>query len=234
MKKNRVVVLLLMVLSSLAWAQKTTGTVVSVSGYAEVKAENDQATATFFIEEQDQDRLAAAARVNRQIQAGTELLKQADPQGTYATRGYYSYPVYTGSAKSRTLTGWRIGQYLELTTKNLRQLPATAAAVQQILLLNGLAFSLSHEAREQLEAKRIEAAYQNLHQRVQLIAKALGRDAADATIESLDFNVDNNGLVQPRMFAAAAMSKASAVPESSFEAGVSTLSANVNAKIKWN
>lgn len=129
-----------------ALAQQTKGTIVSVSGTGEVIIENDEAKATFFIEEQDKDKSTAANRVNQKMREGTELLKKMDPDGKYATRGYYTYPVYseqTSGNKPRNLVGWRVGQYLDLTTKNILQLPATVAAVQQTLALNGLNFSLS-------------------------------------------------------------------------------------------
>jgi len=109
-----------------ALAQQTKGTVVSVSGTGEVVAENDQAKVTFFIEEQDKDKAVAASRVNQKMKEGTELIKKLDPDGKLATRGYYTYPVYpdqTSSSKPRNIIGWRVGQYLDLTTKNILQLP---------------------------------------------------------------------------------------------------------------
>jgi predicted secreted protein len=222
-----------------ALAQQTKGTVVSVSGTGEVVAENDQAKATFFIEEQDKDKAAAASRVNQKMKEGTELIKKLDPDGKLATRGYYTYPVYpdqTSSSKPRNIIGWRVGQYLDLTTKNILQLPAAVAAVQQTLALNGLNFSLAEETVKNLEAKRVNAAYKNLGERVQLIAKAMGRDVADSALESLDFvGSDNHFAPQPRMFAAAApMMKGSAVQETSFEPGETILTTTIVAKIKFN
>jgi predicted secreted protein len=227
------------VLTQSAFAQQIKGTVVSVSGAGEITADNDQAKATFFIEEQDKDMSAAASRVNKKMHDGTELLKKLDPDGKLATRGYYSYPIYadqTSSSKLRTVTGWRVGQYLDLTTKSIEKLPATAASVQQILLLNGLNFGLSDEATKKLEASRIEAAYKNLQEKIQIIAKAMGKNAADATIESLDFDgAVNHFQPQPRMFAASAMmAKGNAVQETSFEPGQTTLSGSVVAKLKFD
>ena len=220
-------------------AQQTRGTVVSVSGLGEVKADNDVAHASFFVEEQDKDKAAAASRVNQKMKQGTEMLKKLDPDGKYATRGYYSYPVYTeptSANKSRMLTGWRVGQYLDLTTKNLEQLPANVAAVQQLLALNGLNFELSEEAVKALEVKRLETAYKNLHDRVQIVAKAMGRDPADSVIEAIDVDGSSSHFQpQPRMFAASAMmAKGGGVQETSFEPGETTLSATIVAKIKFN
>ena len=221
------------------FAQATKGTLVSVSGSGEIRADNDQADVSFFIEEQDRDKAAAASRVNQKMKQGTELLKKLDPEGKYATRGYYSYPVYaepTSGNKARTLTGWRVGQYLDMTTGNLEQLPANVAAVQQILALNGIRFGLSEELIKKLEAKRINAAYANLQERVQIIARAMGRDLTDAVFEALEVD-GSNANFQPvgRMFAAAApVAKGNAVQETSFEPGETTLSAHIVAKVKFN
>jgi uncharacterized protein YggE len=240
MKKNALIfsVLIMSLLSMPVLAQQTKGTIIAVSGTGEVTAENDQAKASFFIEEQDKDKAVAASRVNQKMKDGTDILKKLDPDGKLATHGYYTYPVYTepgSSNKPRVLTGWRVGQYLELTTKNIVQLPATAAAVQQVLALNGLNFGLSDEVAKNLEAKRLDAAYKNLHERIQIIAKAIGRDPADSSIESLDFDGSSGHFQpQPRMFAAAMMAKGNAVQETSFEPGETTSTATVIAKIKFN
>ena len=233
---KKIIVLASILLCTQVFAQQTKGSVVMVSGSGEVKAENDQVKVTFFIEEQDKDKSAAASRVNQSMKQGTELIKKADPDGKLATRGYYSYPVYSESSsnnKARLITGWRVGQYLDLTTKNIQQLPATVASAQQVLALNGVSFGLSDEATQRLDAARLDSAYKNMQQRAQIIAKAMGRNLNDATIESLD--VDGVGAIrpEPRMFTAT-MKSSSPVPETSFEAGESTLSARVVAKIKFN
>lgn len=233
-------VILCSLLSTQVQAQQTKGSIVMVSGSGEVKADNDQAKATFFVEEQDKDRVAAASRVNQSMKQGTELIKKADPEGKLATRGYYSYPIYSDSSannKVRVITGWRVGQYLDLTTKNIQQLPATVSSAQQVLALNGLSFGLSDETSKRLEAARLDAAYKNMQERAQIIASAMGRNLNNASVELLD--VDGVGPIhpEPRMFAAAPMMMKggnAAVPETNFEAGESTLTARVVAKIKFN
>ena len=72
----------------------TTGTLVVVPAFGEVKHANDQAVATFAIEEQDKDKAAAASRVNQKMKQGTDILKKADPQASLKTQGYYTYPIY--------------------------------------------------------------------------------------------------------------------------------------------
>jgi uncharacterized protein YggE len=219
-------------------AQQTKGTVVMVSGSGEVKADNDQAQATFFVEEQDSDKTQAASRVNEKMKAGTAIIKKADPNGKLATRGYYTYPVYgesSSSKKERSITGWRVGQYLELTTKNIEQLPATVAAAQSVLALNGINFGLSDEARQRLDKARLNEAYKNMQDRAAIVAQAMGRKLNDASIELLEVDNANANRPEPRVFAATPMMKSNAaVPETNFEPGESTLTAHIVAKIKFN
>ncbi len=231
-------VVLLSLFTHQVMAQQTKGSVIMVSGSGEVKAENDQAKATFFIEEQDKDKVAAASRVNSKMKEGVALLKKADPEAKLATRSYYTYPVYSDSSannKTRVITGWRIGQYVDLTTKNLQQLSATVAAAQQVLALSGISFGLSDETMKRLDAVRLESAYKNMQERAQVIAKAMGRNIAEASIDSVDVDGATSSNLEPRVFSAAPMLlKGNAVSETSFEAGESTLTARVVAKIKLN
>ena len=75
-------------------APATTGTLVVVPAFGEVRHANDQAVMMFAVEEHDKDKAAASARVNRKMKEGTEIVRRADPQAELKTLGYYTYPVY--------------------------------------------------------------------------------------------------------------------------------------------
>ncbi|MDO8651198.1 MAG: SIMPL domain-containing protein [Undibacterium sp.] len=242
MKKLTGLILASMIVMPVYGQQMNTGTLVTVSGYADIKADNDQAIATFFIEEQDKDKAAAASRVNQKMKAGTDLIKKEDVQAQLATRGYYSYPIYSDETSSipnqlrkRQQTGWRVGQYLEMKTQNLKQLPATAAAVQKTLALNGISFGLSDVAGKNLEAARLDAGYKNFSERVRVITKAMGRRDENIVIEALDFD---GGDSSPRPYGVeTAMMKSAmrgdvTVAETSFEPGVTSLTIRVIGKVR--
>lgn len=245
MKKICTAGMLLLAISGGAVAQQVAsgGTLVTVSATGEARAENNEARALFFIEEQDKDKAAAASRVNQKMKQGIDVLKKEDPQATLASRNYYTYPVYAeerpqaagGSVRKRQLAGWRVGQYLDMKTENLQKLPVTVAAAQNILALNGVTFGLSDALSKRLDATRMTDAYQNLMARLQVIAKAMGHNAADAVIETIDFDGgDTPG--RPYM-AASAMEKTarmdSQVAEASFEPGESTLATRVVAHVRF-
>ncbi len=231
-----------------AAAPATSGTLVVVPAYGEVKHANDQAVMTFAVEEHDKDKAAAAARVNRKMKEGTEIVRRADPQAELKTMGYYTYPVYPEvppmpQPASRVATkpvpiAWRVGQYLEVKTKNLDALPKTAAAAQKVLQINGVNFGLSPELEKRLDDQRIAATYRNLNERIASIARAMGRQPSDAVLDTVDFEGSGNYVQEQARPAAMMMSRAKQdmadeMPEPSFEPGETTLQMRLVGKVKF-
>ena len=228
-------------------AAQTAGTLVIVPASAEVRQANDEARIVFMIEEQDRDKAAAASRVNQKMKQGADIIRREDPHAVLQTRGYYTYPVYPedqppprpAAAKPRQPTGWRVGQYLEAMTTNICALPKTVAATQRILALNGLQFSLSEEAGKKLDARRIEATYRNLTERIVSIARAMGRNPADAVLETVDFEASGAYAEQDRALPKgasmrmASVAEAQAVEEPSFEPGETALQMRVVGKVRF-
>ena len=236
-------------LTTAAWAAQaqtplnSSGTMLILPASGEVKHANDEARATFMIEEQDKDKSVAASRANLKMKQGMEIVRAADPKATLKTRGYYTYAVYADeprpSKQPRVPTSWRVGQYLEVTTTNLDGLPKTVAAAQKILALNGLNFGLTDATAKGLDALRIDATYRNLNERLANIAKTMGRNLSDAVLETVDFEA-SGAYAQPENFAAKGMMRAQAasmdaapVEEPSFEPGETTLSMRVVAKVRF-
>jgi predicted secreted protein len=226
-----------------AGPEQTHGTLVIVPAVGEVTHANDEAHATLLVEEQDKDKAAAASRVNLKMKQGVEIVKREDPAANLKTRGYYTYPVYAddqgrSNNKLKQPVGWRVGQYLEMTTANLSGLPKTVAAVQQLLALNGLQFGLAPATGKKLDRQRIEAAYQNLTERIASIAKAMGRNVSDAVLDTVDFE-GSGAYAQPLLAGApvmrfaAAQNVPAAVEEPSFEPGETTQQLRVVGKIKF-
>ncbi|WP_019141365.1 SIMPL domain-containing protein [Noviherbaspirillum massiliense] len=221
---------------------QTAGTLVIVPAYAEVKYPNDEAHVTFMIEEQDKDKSVAASRVNQKMKEGIDIIRREDPQATLRTRGYYTYPVYPDdqprvSNRPRQPSAWRVGHYLEMTTTNLTGLSRTAASAQRVLALNGLYFSLTEPTSRKLDAKRIEAAYANLGERVAAIAKAMGRNPSDAVLEMVDLEASGayapqQDIQAPKAMRSAAM-EAAPVEEPSFEPGEATLGMRIVGKLRF-
>lgn len=234
----------LLALSNITQAANTSGTLIAVSAHGEVKHTNDQAQLIFTIDEQDKSKAAAASRVNQKMKQATELLKRLDPSATLETRGYYTYPIYpedtptTTNRGQRQATSWRVGQSLEVSTHQLSDLPKTVAAVQDVIGLSNINFSLSEPTRKNLDQSSIKAAYQHLNERITAIASALGRNPADATIEILDFEgagreIDYVAAPRAMMAAAPMMRDAAKIETPSFEPGETTVSMRLVGKIRF-
>ena len=234
-----------------AQAIQTTGSMVVVPATGELSVPNDQARVTLQVEEQDKDKTAAASRVNQKMKQGIELLKRQDSQATLKSYGYYTYAIYAdpqpvtpqsprAAAKARPIVGWRVGQYLEMTTQNLAALPKTVASAQSLLSLNGLQFGLSPAATKKLDAALFDATYKNLEERISFIAGSMRRSPSDAVLETLDFEGSGNYAANDHaMPKAAMMMRASMAPEAepvaepSFEPGESTVSMRLVGKLRF-
>ena len=229
----------------------TSGTLVIVPAYGEVKHANDEATVTFSVEEQDKDRAAAQARVNQKMKQGTDIVRAEDPKAELKTVNYYSYPVYpevpdnpqrplASQAARRTPIGWRVGQYLEVKTRNLDNLPNTAAAAQKVLGISSVDYHLSPELTKQLDDERIAATWRNLNERVASIARAMGRNVNDAVIETVDFEGSGNyaggqgaGAAAPMAMMRGKFAESAEVPAPSFEPGETRLEMRLVGKLRF-
>ena len=222
---------------------QTSGTLVVIPAYGEVRHPNDEARATLMIEEQDKDKAVAASRVNQKMKQGTEIIKREDPQATLKTRGYYTFPIYADEqvqprqgSRARQPISWRVGQYLEVTTTNLADLPKTVAAAQRILALNNIHFGLTDATGRKVEEQRIAATYRNLTDRIAAIAKAMGRNAADCVLDTLDFEGSGayaqQDSVSPKAMRAAPM-EAMQVEEPSFEPCETILGMRAIGKVRF-
>jgi len=200
-----------------ASAPQNAGTVLLMSGAAELEVPNDEAVANFFYEAQDADLRKAQAAVNQRVADGTAALKRADPKAQVETTGYSSYPVYSGGT-ARTIVGWRVRQGLTLRTEDLAGLPRTVSAAQSLLALGGIDFRLSRAARDKLDAQLIQLATANLNARLATAVGALGGSPGRLRLEEVNFG--GRDAPQPVMMRQAPMMASDASPPPpSFEAG---------------
>ena len=219
---------------AIAQAQPATlppaGTVVLMTGAAEVELANDEAVANFFYEAQDADLTRAQSLVNQRVGDGTAALKRADPKAQIETSGYSSYPVYS-SGTNRVITGWRVRQGLTAKTENLSALPKTVAATQPFLALGGIDLRLSKAARDKVEAQLIQLAIANLNSRFAAAGQSMGVPPNRIRIEEINFGVREAGPPQPMMMRAQIASDAVTPP--TFEAGRSMERLTVTGKARF-
>lgn len=232
----RRIALALAVVAGSAFAQappaRFEGTLLVMTGAAELEVANDEAALSFYFEQQEPELARAQSLVNQRIADGVAAIKRADPKAAVATSGYGSYPVYQpGSA--RKIIGWRARQSVNVKTSDLANLPKMIAAGQQQLALGGIEFRLSQGARERVEGELIERAIANLNARVAAVARALSVPVARQRIEELNFGIPTG--VRPPMIAMARMSGAAAEPvvEPQIDPGQTTQQVTVSAKVRF-
>lgn len=220
----------------------TAGTLLVLPAMGEVTHANDQARVAFVAEEFDADKAAAADRVNRRMKEGTEIVRKSDPSARLTTRAYTTHAVYSeprpGEKNAKPVqTGWRVIQTLEAKTTNLAALPATAAAAQKVLQINGINFDLTPATERRLDDARLAAAYQNLGERIASVARAMGREPSDAVLESIEYDRSANINAYTgellHITGTRAASPSSEVAGPRFEPGESTLRSRVVGKIRF-
>lgn len=211
-------------------APPSAGTLLLMTGTAEIEVPNDEAVANFFYEAQDADLTKAQGLVNQRVGDGTAALKRADPKAQVETSGYSSYPVYS-SGSGRSIVGWRVRQGVSLRTENIVALPRTVSAVQSYLALGGIDFRLSKAAREKVDTQLIQLAMANLNARLAAAASTLGGTLARLRIEEVNFGVREGG-PQPVMLRQAPMMASDAATPPSFESGRSTERLVVSGKAR--
>jgi predicted secreted protein len=212
-------------------APPNTGTVILMTGTAEIEVANDEAVASFFYEAQDADLTKAQGLVNQRVGDGTAALKRADPKAQVETSGYSSYPVYS-SGSARSIVGWRVRQGVTLRTENLAGLPRTVSSVQSYLALGGIDFRLSRAAREKVDAQLIQMATANLNTRFASAANAVGSSPARLRVEEVNFGVREGGPQPMMMRQAPMMASDASAPPPSFESGRSNERLTVSGKAR--
>ncbi|MDQ3188112.1 MAG: SIMPL domain-containing protein [Pseudomonadota bacterium] len=225
----------LLVVSAPTFAQQQSlplppaGTLVLMTGAAEVELANDEVVANFFYEMQDADLTRTQTVVNQRVADGTAALKRADPKAQIETSGYTSYPVYS-SGSNRAITGWRVRQGVTVRTENLAALPKTVAAAQPFLALGAVDFRLSKGTRDKVEAQLIQLAVANLNSRFSAAGQSLGVPANRIRVEEMNFGVREAGPPQPMLMRSAMAADAAAPP--TFESGRSIERLSVTGKAR--
>jgi len=209
------------------------GTVVTLAGHAQLELPNDEASASFYAEQQDPDLARAQSTVNQRVADGVAALRRVDPKCQVESGAYESYPMYASSGAHR-ITGWRVRQTVFMRTGNLAQLPQAVAAAQALLALGSIDFHLSRAARERVEGDLVQRAISDANVRIAAAAQALSIPPARVRLEELDFGAAVQGPPMRPLRAAATMAPAAeSVAEPSFEPGTTSEQASVTARARF-
>jgi len=195
---------------------------------AEVSREvqNDLMNATMYAEASDPSAPKVSDQLNRRT---AEALKAAGDFRTVRARSGYAqtYPVYDRSNK---LTGWRGRSEIRLESRDVPAMAALIGKLQSTMLVGGISFSISPEARRQTESELIADAVAAFRARADVAAKALG--GKSYRIRRIDLNT-GGFMPGPRPMAAARLGpQAADVAPPVFEAGTSTVNVTASGSVE--
>ena len=199
--------------------------VVTLEASATADVSADTLTVTLFTEEQGPDPGQLAAKVNARIEEGLAKAK-AEPKVEARSGNYQTNAIYD---RANQITGWRIRADIIIESRDFKAIGALAGALQPLLKLSSMTFSLSRGAREAAEAKLTTEALGRFQDKARAIAKALGfQNHALGQIA-----VRAEGPVHTPMFRTAAMGMAEGVPAGPvpIEAGKSAVTVFVSGSV---
>lgn len=178
-------------------------------------------------------------RINKAVAEAVAISKNF-PEVKTSTGGYHVY-VYDQHDTIDPRTGepvvtskkWRGTQTLQLEGTNSAKFLELTGKIQGLgFIMNGLTYTLSREKSEAVQDELLQKALASLNAKAKVAASALGKGGFDI----IDINV--NGASQPvypvygkRMMAMDAVAMAPDVSAPTAEAGESTVSLSVNARV---
>jgi len=179
---------------------------VSVSASATTSVANDRMFAWLRAEADNADPAKAAAEVNGKIGKAIARAK-ATPGVEVKTSGYSSYQI-----GEKLTTRWRVQQSISLESGDFAALAGllTRLQAEDGLVMSGMSFSVSNEARRKAEDALTQEAIKGWQARAQSASKALGFDGF--RVGRVNVMADGPMRPQPMMRMAAASAGASAPP----------------------
>lgn len=201
--------------------------VVSLAASASAELTMDWLTLVFSTTREGQDAAAVQAQLKQALDAALAEARRAARPGELAVRtgGFALHPRY-GSKGG--ITGWMGSAELIVEGRDTAAISQLAGRIQTLTIAR-VAWSLSREAREKVEAEVAAQAIARFRARADAVAQQFG--FAGWTIREV--NVSSNepppGMPVPMMRAAAAAPMAEALP---VEAGKAQVSATVGGSVQ--
>lgn len=197
--------------------------VITISASASRDVANDRMLALLRAEADNPDAARAADDVNARMARALAQAKAVAGVDAH-TAGYSSYQISEPSRPMR----WRVSQTLALESSDFVALSALVSKLQggDGLLLSGLSFTVSAEARHAAEDALTVQAIRSWQQRARSAAQAFG--AGDFATGRVTIQTNDYGRPQP-MFKAGGVAAASVAPVS-VEGGTSEVTVTVSGE----
>lgn len=189
------------------------------------EVENDTLVAVMYYERSGQKPSELADDVNRTVGQAVETAKR-NAAVKVQTLGYRQEPLY----KNQSVVGWKVRQSIRLESTDMAALATLVGELQSRLSVASMSYTVSPEARAQVEDALITRALARFEERGKLIAAELGRPGY--RIVKADVITSAAAPVPVRMRAMAAMADASSVAPPTLEPGVQTVTVQVAGTVE--
>lgn len=210
-----------------ATADEERGTLIVLDETAVREVEQDTLVAMLAARGEAPNPRDAQSEVNQAIQSAIEAAEQV--QGV--RRSTAGYRVYQEHDREGRPTGWIAEQDLRLTSGEAAALLDLVGRLQdEGLLLQGLSYELSPEAREALEDELTEEALQRVRERARRVAGSLGGEVERIRTLRLG-GVDSPPPVMPRMMEMRAAAADQSMPPPSALPDLETVTVRVEAEV---
>ncbi|MEN9396426.1 MAG: hypothetical protein RLZ81_956 [Pseudomonadota bacterium] len=220
--------------ASAAWAQTPAGTapppqnVVQLGASGTVEVQQDLLVITLSTSRDGADAAVVQAQLRSALDGALAEAKAAVQAGQLDVRtGQFSlHPRYGRDGK---LNGWQGSVELVLEGRDFARLGATAGRIQSLTVAS-MAFALSRERRQQVEAEAQAMAIERFKQRASEIARSFG--FASYTLREVAVNASDYGPPpRPRVMALEARAVAADAPIP-VEAGKTAITVAVSGSVQ--
>lgn len=199
---------------------------VELQAEAQRELPNDTVSASLYAELNDADPAALADAVNKAANAALRLAREYGSVRVHSGNNR-TYPVY---AKGQVLQGWRARAEVRLESGDFEAAARLIGKLQARMQLGNIAFSVSPQARRQMEDALIAEAIAAFKARAEIVRGAL----AGRGYKIRRLNVSTGHGMPPPRFAAARMMAAGApeVAAPDFDGGTSMITVTVGGAIE--
>lgn len=201
-----------------------TAPTVSLSARAARTVQNDNATASLFVELEDSDAAKVSEAVTVQANKAYAALKDF-PELKVKTAGHQAYPIWD---KNR-VTRWRVKHELLVEAVDFKTLSKAIGAAQPYVQLGGIQFSVSGKLRDATESLLIQEASTAFQKRADLVRQSFGAKAY--RIREITVQSGEPSRIVPMFRAQMAVATAEATPPT-FEGGSNEISLTISGNVE--
>lgn len=187
---------------------------------------NDLMTATLFVELEDSKPASLSRRLTEAVNGGVRVAK--DATGVKASSGNIRHWPVTG--KQGKIERWRGRAELNIESKDFKAAGDLIGRLQDTMQLEGVAFTVSPEARRARENALIGEAVAAFRQRAELAQKAFGAQGYE--LVNVSINTAGQGPIMPMARGMMMKAEMADAPAPEFAAGESQIMVTVGGTVE--